>query len=415
MIVIFSLLCPILAGQTAYVVNSGSMTLSRIDLVSGEVDNAFAILGNQANRVAVRGDHLYVVDSGDNNIRKLVKETGNTVGNIYIGASTNPYDILVLGDFAYVTGALSNRLYKIDLLTDTVIADIAVGNNPAGMAVWGSKLYVGNTDYASGNYESSLTVIDLTSFAVTGEISTDSNPQYLISYNNMIHVSCTGNWNDVMGSVQIIDPLVDEVIETLEIGGYPGSITAMNNGIIYIGDSLNLGVYAYNAEDLEIIYSAALPFTPGASTVAAADDLLFTLGGEWGQNFTLRVYNNEEELQNSFQVGLYATDLIIETAGSGAEEAFVEPEVTLTNYPNPFNPTTVISFQVSGVRDQEIVLCLYNIKGQKIKKYAIFNFQSSIIWDGVDETGKPVSSGIYYYSLEINGRIAAVKKCLLLK
>jgi hypothetical protein len=39
----------------------------------------------------------------------------------------------------------------------------------------------------------------------------------------------------------------------------------------------------------------------------------------------------------------------------------------------------------------------------------------SIIWNGVDEFNNPVSSGIYYYKLDINGKTEAVKKCLLLK
>ena len=86
------------------------------------------------------------------------------------------------------------------------------------------------------------------------------------------------------------------------------------------------------------------------------------------------------------------------------------------NYPNPFNPTTTIEFSISN--DSKIKLTIYNIKGQKITTLANNDFSKgkhSLIWNGKDEYGKPVSSGIYCYKLKINGKTKAVKKCLLLK
>ena len=88
----------------------------------------------------------------------------------------------------------------------------------------------------------------------------------------------------------------------------------------------------------------------------------------------------------------------------------------LSNFPNPFNPTTTINFLVQN--DSEIELSIFNIKGQKIKILANNQFAKgnhSIIWNGNDESDTPVSSGIYYYQLNVNGRTEAVKKCLLLK
>jgi len=83
------------------------------------------------------------------------------------------------------------------------------------------------------------------------------------------------------------------------------------------------------------------------------------------------------------------------------------------NYPNPFNPETTIYFTAEDTEDAEI--SIYNIKGQKIRQYSIFNNQSSIVWDGTDENNLPVSSGIYFYKLEVNNKTVAIKKCLLLK
>ncbi|MCK4980560.1 MAG: T9SS type A sorting domain-containing protein, partial [Candidatus Delongbacteria bacterium] len=85
-------------------------------------------------------------------------------------------------------------------------------------------------------------------------------------------------------------------------------------------------------------------------------------------------------------------------------------------YPNPFNPTTTIKFSIP--EEGEVDLTIYNIKGQKIKTLAKNQYvkgDHSIIWNGNDELGNSVSSGLYFYRLNINGNTEAIKKCLLLK
>ncbi|MCF8357087.1 MAG: T9SS type A sorting domain-containing protein [Melioribacteraceae bacterium] len=86
------------------------------------------------------------------------------------------------------------------------------------------------------------------------------------------------------------------------------------------------------------------------------------------------------------------------------------------NLPNPFNPSTIISFSI--IENSNIELSIFSIKGQKIKILAQNEFTKgnhSLIWNGDDVSGKEVSSGIYYYKLNVNGKTETVKKCLLLK
>ncbi len=97
-------------------------------------------------------------------------------------------------------------------------------------------------------------------------------------------------------------------------------------------------------------------------------------------------------------------------------DELVNTNYKLNNYPNPFNPTTTIEFSIQT--DSKVELSIFNIKGQKIKNLTQNEFGSgihSIIWNGDDELETPVSSGIYYYKLNINGKTEAVKKCILLK
>ena len=89
----------------------------------------------------------------------------------------------------------------------------------------------------------------------------------------------------------------------------------------------------------------------------------------------------------------------------------------LSNYPNPFNPTTTISFSVTQT-SSFITLEIYNIKGQKVKQLVSDQLsagQHSIVWNGDDRSGKSVGSGVYLYKLNVNSKTEAVKKCLLLK
>ena len=86
------------------------------------------------------------------------------------------------------------------------------------------------------------------------------------------------------------------------------------------------------------------------------------------------------------------------------------------NHPNPFNPNTTIQFSITEnlVKTE---LTIYNVKGQKVKNLTVImsGDEGSASWNGDDESGKPVSSGIYLYKLNVNGKTEAVKKCVLLK
>ncbi|MCK4224250.1 MAG: S8 family serine peptidase [candidate division Zixibacteria bacterium] len=92
------------------------------------------------------------------------------------------------------------------------------------------------------------------------------------------------------------------------------------------------------------------------------------------------------------------------------------------NYPNPFNPTTTIPFTVYGSRfmvhsPSHTTLKVYNVLGQKVRilvdeEMMPGNYQ--VIWDGKDNQGKEVASGIYFYQL-VTENSGVTKKMMLLK
>jgi hypothetical protein len=85
------------------------------------------------------------------------------------------------------------------------------------------------------------------------------------------------------------------------------------------------------------------------------------------------------------------------------------------NYPNPFNPETKISFSLT--QDQEIEITVYNLKGQKVRTLytgIIPSGEQSVVWNGKDDDGKSVGSGLYFYKLKTKDK-ELTKKMLLLK
>jgi flagellar hook assembly protein FlgD len=94
------------------------------------------------------------------------------------------------------------------------------------------------------------------------------------------------------------------------------------------------------------------------------------------------------------------------------------------NYPNPFNPATRIQYAVSREKRRtadnslpHTTLKIYNILGQKVRTLVDESKRAGsyeVIWDGKDDKGKEVGSGIYFYQLRA-GDYTETKKMILVK
>ena len=89
------------------------------------------------------------------------------------------------------------------------------------------------------------------------------------------------------------------------------------------------------------------------------------------------------------------------TLGKVAARKIPEEYLLKQNYPNPFNPTTTIEFSLPAAAHAR--LAIYNILGQRVRTLVNTAYQAgeyAIVWNGRDDTGLPVSSGIYIYELK---------------
>ena len=100
--------------------------------------------------------------------------------------------------------------------------------------------------------------------------------------------------------------------------------------------------------------------------------------------------------------------------------AVPQKSALLANYPNPFNPDTWISYQLAKGNDVEIKI--YNLNGQLVRNLHLgyraggyyLSKEKAAYWDGKNEAGEAVSSGIYFYHLSAGG-FQVVRKMAIIK
>jgi 5'-nucleotidase len=164
---------------------------------------------------------------------------------------------------------------------------------------------------------------------------------------------------------------------------------------------------------------------PGADLSVATIDFLAKSGDEYpyrGAAFTTLGVTYQQALSNFLQDGLgglvTAADYPvggngrIATVGGGLA-ARVEDD--LANHPNPFNPSTTIRFSmpVAG----QATLRVFDTRGRLVKTLVDENLAAgrhAVVWDGKDDGGRSAASGVYFYRLRSDDRIAT-KSMLLVK
>ncbi len=125
-------------------------------------------------------------------------------------------------------------------------------------------------------------------------------------------------------------------------------------------------------------------------------------------------FDVQAQLVETTSGNIISTALATVTINVGTASA--STQVTLEqNHPNPFNPSTTITFVVPEAGDASLVI--YNMRGQLIQSLhsgPITAGNHSMVWDVKDTQGNLVPSGIYFYQLKA-GDFRQVKKLTLLK
>jgi hypothetical protein len=116
---------------------------------------------------------------------------------------------------------------------------------------------------------------------------------------------------------------------------------------------------------------------------------------------------------NFYRNGLHGFVVATSTPDRPALPAAVALE---QNYPNPFNPATTIRYALPAGRNAPTSLVVYDVRGARVRVLVSEEKAPGVhtaVWDGRNDAGVPVGSGVYFYRLSAAGRVETRKMVLL--
>ncbi len=124
--------------------------------------------------------------------------------------------------------------------------------------------------------------------------------------------------------------------------------------------------------------------------------------------YTVSAVNEYGEGESSSQITAIPQEVV------AVEESPVPYELSLNNYPNPFNPSTRLSYTVP--EDSQVNLTVFNLVGQRMATLVSTHMSAgeySVNWNGVDELGERASAGVYIVRLQAGNSVTTRKITLL--
>lgn len=402
-----------------------------ITAVSGAAGNAGSEFDGQyyyTTRWASNLIHKYELDGGGNLV--LVEEFS-------IAGVTGLRDLAYDGQYFY-GGAAAGTIFQMDFDSKTLVGTIA-SPQPVRHIAYDSDLdafYVGNwaTNIVlvdrSGTVLNTLAVANHGGQAVYGSAydNTSDGGPYLWLFDQTTTTTTVQGPNVIKqialpsgvatGVEYDVVPDLGNGVDILLAGGLfistdivPGKVT-----IGGVSQSVPDGLFGYELGDAAS-GSAFMRITDFTSGVINPGDV----GG-----FTVRLYSADVDTLYSAELEITTNDplnasvivpVTLAVGGVGVEEFETIPTTFAVsrNYPNPFNPTTSIDFQLPQVSNVKLVI--YNVLGQQVRTLVNERMQPGKYkanWDGLNDKGASVASGIYIYRFEA-GDFNSIQKMILLK
>ncbi len=261
------------------------------------------------------------------------------------------------------------------------------------------------TDYIYLNvFQQGLHIINPTTHQLEGLFS---SPQIGIGVYITGNIAFVTDDSQGLRSVDISDPQNPVQISSLPGNGIIGTgITGQDNYLYFADGGNGLRVIDVSDSSNLVEVDAFAPTNIFAIRVAQNDSQLFVTSGDIPGTGKLNgVYILQNTLTNLPPV-----------PGNFPETFSLEQ-----NYPNPFNPVTSIQYTVSSVQFPEnnsrVLLKVYDVLGREVK--TLVNEpqrigRHTVLWDGTNNFGKSVSSGVYYYRLQV-GQKQKIRKMILLR
>ena len=242
----------------------------------------------------------------------------------------------------------------------------------------------------------------------------------LTDYNNdKIYEPVLGNYMGPDNYYGVWDYIEAKWIWTVSIGS---SIPLPNSYNFFPLDLNNDGAKDIIVEYLDTLKTQSLVVHEGSSgdlilekTSSTLDYVLFDLENVDSDSFVELLIYELDLYSENYRMLIYSTDYSIPTPiVAGNEQIQLDSYALFKNYPNPFNPSTTIDFQIP--KRELVDVIIYNMLGQEItrlKSEYLNPGTYSVDWGGKDKSGIPVSSGIYIYVLKTKQKFLSKRMTLI--
>jgi len=176
-----------------------------------------------------------------------------------------------------------------------------------------------------------------------------------------------------------------------------------NSSVIYNEDlSWSYHYTRYDKENKEVVFLRRFTTPIG---VLGSEELKYSIL-EWTENTLVLEHISED--------GDLYHKIVLNRTALGVDDLQPRDLRLSPNYPNPFNPFTTIIVESGNVSFGELLI--FNIHGRLVRTLYSGTINSGVShfnWEGVDDLGNAVASGIYVYRLQSNGRILSRRMVLL--
>jgi subtilisin family serine protease len=321
-------------------------------------------------------------------------------------------------------------LVNTSMITDTVYSDKSV--TPDVMYYY---MYTGiSTDFTETDYSDPVSAIpfDADPGDANGDMAVNvldiiAIVSYMIQDNPQPFLFNAANMNNdgvinVLDIIGVVNAILGQGTAKIASGKESEAIFCVQNNRLISSSTGNIAGYQFkiggDIKNLDISSDYPLEII----TRRVAIDTLFVLA--WCQDKNYIPEGNCPILSFSENRELTFKDLIVaDIYGRRVNARFGKPGELLVpdefslaqNFPNPFNSTTIIKYTIPKTADVHI--SIYNLIGQRVYQSELKNLQPGyyeFTWDGKDNSGHLISSGLYFYQLKA-GTFIKTKKMMLVK
>ena len=357
------------------------------------------------------GDHVVVIDVATNTITHTIPvgEYPNSVVFTDDGSTA----LVSARDGDYVT-TIKTSDYSV---TDSLVVLTGSGgtyDGPGNMALDP----VSKNIYALDWYDDTLYEIDQYASTVLRSVDIGDGCWQLVVDPEGAYIYVTDRGTDV---VRVIDRATLAEITTVPVGDDPWGIDVTLDGsklVVACEDDSN--VYVIDTSDWSTtIVTLDAGAKPRDVDILDSEGHAFVAGGEiTGDDVVYVVELVGNTLKSRIPVGgnpnCVAVQPQVTSAAVGIQDGTADTRLRLECHPNPFNPKTTIAYYIPERGDVE--LSVYDIAGRRVavlEQGAGDEGRHSSTWNGTDERGNPVATGVYFLRLDALGVSRTIKAVLL--